>query len=130
MRGKNLAQKSLTGMLREIPFMLLKQFPILFEQICPIYRRLAKSPGKKEVEWDLQLLKKALLCLPSIRPDPRGTRRRFLLFIDALDENADAAENAELLAIITRLADCFHQKGEPGKKDILKIVVRVAIGQS
>ncbi|KAI1635272.1 hypothetical protein F4809DRAFT_614548 [Biscogniauxia mediterranea] len=120
LRGENTVQKSLHGMLRELVYQLLLQFPNYFNCIKARYESLVLESRSKRPEWDVANLKQCLLSLAEL-PVQSQVRSRFILFIDALDENEYAEENNEVVEIMKQLAESFALwKGNtPG--NILKI---------
>ncbi|KAI0596694.1 hypothetical protein F4775DRAFT_282821 [Biscogniauxia sp. FL1348] len=120
LRGKNTAQKSLHGMLRELVYQLLLQFPAYFNCIRPHYESLVLESRSKRPNWDFTSLKECLLSLSEL-PIEGPVRSRFILFIDALDENEFAKENIELVAIMKQLSDSFTREEGNASGNILKI---------
>ena len=120
LRGKNIIQKSLKGMLHELVFQLLSQFPAFFECVKPIYRSMILEKRQRRPEWDVPILKQCLMALCSLTTKSR-VRNRFILFIDALDENENSSENNEVLSIVKELAESFDTSKSTASGNILKI---------
>ncbi|KAI1491228.1 hypothetical protein F5X96DRAFT_488961 [Biscogniauxia mediterranea] len=120
LRGKNTVQKSLHGMLRELVYQLLLQFPNYFNCIKARYQSLVLESRSKRPEWDVENLKQCLLSLAEL-PVQSQVRSRFILFIDALDENESAEENKEVVGIMKQLAESFALWKGNTSGNILKI---------
>jgi hypothetical protein len=121
LRGANNVQKSLAGLLRELLYQVVLQFPAYFTScVESIYKQELHESTQGKIEWDVSLLKRCLLSLSEL--GPCTTRYRFLLFIDALDENAESSENREVLDLLNQLATVFTSTaGERQPGHILKI---------
>lgn len=117
LRGKSLVQKSLRGMLMEILYQVLEQYPRSFELIQPIFKNLRRL----KQGWDIKSLSQAMLHIPHIPPAVPGCRDRITLFVDALDENQNQDDNNNLLDIFESLKATY--KGFRAKPDapVLKI---------
>ncbi|KAI4600063.1 hypothetical protein KJ359_001164 [Pestalotiopsis sp. 9143b] len=102
LRGKSTTQKSLKGMLKELLYQLLRQFPHFYDQIGPIFRK--KVMVLDPHEWDTSSLKDGLLQIPRIISKSKTLRDRVFLFIDALDENENRHDNEELVGLFKSLA--------------------------
>ncbi|KAI0140697.1 hypothetical protein BJ166DRAFT_108575 [Pestalotiopsis sp. NC0098] len=102
LRGKSTTQKSLKGMLKELLYQLLRQFPQFFDLISPIYRRNVMKLDPPE--WDLSSLMGGLMQIPQIASKSGTTRVRVFLFVDALDENENRHENEILVQLFKRLS--------------------------
>ncbi|OCL02223.1 hypothetical protein AOQ84DRAFT_229435 [Glonium stellatum] len=120
LRGKDIVQKSLHGMLRELVYQLLSQFPDYFQCIKSLYQDLVLESHSRKPEWDVTNLKQCLLSLSEM-PIESQARNRFILFIDALDENQDSQENNEAVAIVKQLVELFAQRKEKTPGNVLKI---------
>ena len=135
LRGKSRVQKSLNGMLLEITFQVLTQFPEYFLSIKEIYTDLLRVSRNKRLEWSTEILKQCVLLIPLFLQAQKGSlferwkgsqpehsRTRLILFIDALDENEDQSENNEVISILKELAEFYSNSiFHPGVGPILKI---------
>jgi hypothetical protein len=119
LRGKALVQKSLQGMLTELLYQTLNQFPEFYKVLKPIY---AESAGRTAHSgWDLAGLLEGFSQIPHITSSSSTPRARLLFFIDALDENQDQKENKILMRAITGIAAEYEiRKNQPGSP-LLKI---------
>lgn len=117
LRGKSLVQKSLRGMLMELLYQVLGQYPRSFELIQPIFANLKKLKR----EWDVRSLSQALLQMPHIPPAVPGCRDRVTLFVDALDENQNQDDNNNLLSIFEDLSTTYRSVRAKGDAPVLKI---------
>lgn len=117
LRGKSLVQKSLLGMLTELLYQILDSYPRFFELIRPIFLDLKRTKR----DWDIRSLSQAMLHIPHLPPNVADCRERITLFIDALDENQNQDDNANLLGLFDDLRATY--KGVRHKPDapILKI---------
>ena len=115
LRGKSMVQKSLKGMLCELLYQLLLQFPALYPALEQFHRQLVTKTRNVRPDWDIESLKAGLLSISQFAP-PRGDRIRLVMFIDALDENHDQSDNEELLSFIRELAATVH-----GTSKLLKV---------
>ncbi|KAL2289344.1 hypothetical protein FJTKL_02347 [Diaporthe vaccinii] len=104
LRGKSLVQKSLRGMLMEILYQVLEQYPRSFELIRPIFKNLRRL----KQDWDIKSLSQAMLHIPHIPPAVPGCRDRITLFVDALDENQNQDDNNSLLDIFESLKATYR----------------------
>lgn len=99
LRGKSLVQKSLRGMLMELLYQLLEQYPRSFELIRPIFTHLRRL----KQDWDIKSLSRAMLHIPHIPASVPGCRDLITIFVDALDENQNQDDNNNLLSIFDSL---------------------------
>lgn len=117
LRGKSLVQKSLRGMLMELIYQVLDNYPRFFELIQSIFLNLKRM----KQNWDIQSLSQAVLHLPKLPPTVMGCRDRITLFIDALDENHNRDDNVTLLSIFDDLIATYRGvRGKPNAP-VLKI---------
>ncbi|KAG6355404.1 hypothetical protein INS49_003366 [Diaporthe citri] len=117
LRGKSLVQKSLRGMLMELLYQILQQYPRSFELISPIFLNLKRL----NQSWDIQSLSQAILHIPHIPPAVSGRRDRITLFIDALDENQKQDDNNTLLDIFDSLIRTYRSVRDKPDAPVLKI---------
>jgi len=110
MRGKNHAQKSLRGMLQELVYQSLVQFPGLFDLVRPIYRSLLGHRAGA-IDWGVDDLIECIVQLGNV-PPTEGVRNRFVIFVDALDENEEQDDNGKILSTLLRVASICEQNAE------------------
>lgn len=117
LRGKSLVQKSLRGMLMELLYQVLEQYPRSFHLIRPIFMNLKRL----KQDWDIRSLSQAMLQIPHIPPAVSGRRDRVTLFVDALDENQNQDDNNNLLSIFERLNATYRSVRVKPDAPVLKI---------
>lgn len=117
LRGKSLVQKSLRGMLMELLYQLLEKYPRSFEIIRPTFMSLKR--GKQD--WNIQSLSKAFISIPYVPPAVPGCKDHITLFIDALDEDQNQADNNTLLEILDDLLDTYRCVRNDPDTPVLKI---------
>ncbi|KAK7943808.1 uncharacterized protein PG986_012921, partial [Apiospora aurea] len=105
LRGKSVVQKSLAGMLKELLYQTLRQFPTFYPLISQICDRVQRPEGK--FEWDVASLSECFLKIPELTLGP-DCRARVIYFVDALDENEEQHENEQLLKLIQELHTTTH----------------------
>ncbi|KAI8631819.1 hypothetical protein F5Y19DRAFT_422185 [Xylariaceae sp. FL1651] len=119
LRGKSLVQKSLQGMLKELLYQTLNQFPHFFEVLRPIYVDAMKA--SVHGTWDLTSLIDGFSQIPLITSKNSNHRSRLFLFIDALDENQDQKDNETLMRVLNDIVTKYKvRRVEPGAP-LLKI---------
>ncbi|KAI3318127.1 hypothetical protein HD806DRAFT_325111 [Xylariaceae sp. AK1471] len=119
LRGKSLMQKSLRGMLTELLYHTLKQFPEFFVILKPLYEGVARRTA--DTQWNLSDLLKGFSQIPHMTSLSSSPRVRLFYFIDALDENQDQKENETLMRAIKDIASQYEKhKLQPGAP-LLKI---------
>ncbi|KAI3332754.1 hypothetical protein F4824DRAFT_474266 [Ustulina deusta] len=120
LRGKSLVQKSLQGMMQELLFQTLKQFPDFFVALKPIYERIVSKKGVS-AEWDLEDLMEGFSLIPDLAASSIEGRPRIFLFIDALDENQGQKNNEKLVRVLKDIVRKYQvRKAQPGTP-LLKI---------
>lgn len=119
LRGKSIVQKSLKGMLKELLYQLLRQFPGFYAQIDPIYKRSVRM--LMHHEWDLESLAEGFLQIPKLTSCSEKLRNRVFLFIDALDENENQKDNETMMKLIKRLSSEYESTAKNPKSPLLKI---------
>ncbi|KAI1178974.1 hypothetical protein F4777DRAFT_593631 [Nemania sp. FL0916] len=120
LRGKSLVQNSLHGMLQELLYQTLKQFPSFYKLLKPIYQK-ARLNADGDIKWDLSSLSEGFRLLPYLTSSDSTCRPRIFLYIDALDENRDHRDNKELVGILEDIVSTYEvQRMEPGAA-LLKI---------
>ncbi|KAK2601342.1 hypothetical protein N8I77_010797 [Diaporthe amygdali] len=117
LRGRSLIQKSLRGMLMELVYQVLGQYPRSFQLIQPIFLNL-KRQGQP---WDVASLSQAILQIPNIPPAMSGCRDRITFFIDALDETQNQDDNSALLSIFDDLLASHRSVRGSSEAPVLKI---------
>ncbi|KAI0432656.1 hypothetical protein F5Y09DRAFT_131419 [Xylaria sp. FL1042] len=120
LRGKSLVQKSLQGMIQELLYQILKQFPDFYVPLKPIHERkiAKKSLG---VKWDLDDLIEGFCRIPYLTALSMRGRPRIFLFIDALDENQDQNDNILLLQVLEGVLERYHVRKAQPSAPLLKI---------
>jgi hypothetical protein len=119
LRGKSMVQKSLDGMLKEILYQLLRQFPHFYPLIEPVYHDRLRAA--KDHPWDNQSLIDTVMRIPQITSIRQGVRDRIFLFIDALDENEDQQENEKMMRMIKDLSTQYRRTVTRSGAPLLKI---------
>lgn len=101
-------QKTIEGLLKELLFQVLNQFPHLFGIMKSHYARLITEQRKHLPDWDERTLK---ICLYDVLDCDKHTSdslsMKICFFIDALDEHI--GDNNQLLSIIELLARLSQQ---------------------
>ena len=100
-RGSEM-QKTMTGMLQQIVWSILRQVPALFTCVMPFFKDLTQTQRKREPKWDSEHLQSALISIVA----QREVRVRILFLVDALDEHyGDKERLASLLGKLIEKAD-------------------------
>ncbi|KAI1424788.1 hypothetical protein F5Y12DRAFT_714855 [Xylaria sp. FL1777] len=120
LRGKSLVQKSLQGMMQEILYRILKQFPEFFVLLKPIYERTV-SKTSFEVKWDLDDLIEGFSLIPDLTASSMKGRPRIFLFIDALDENQEQKYNEKLVRVLEDIVSKYRVRNARPGAPLLKI---------
>ncbi|KAI0968001.1 hypothetical protein F4678DRAFT_230959 [Xylaria arbuscula] len=114
LRGKSLVQKSFQGMIQELLYQILKQFPDFFVTLKPIYKKVV-SRSDSEVKWDLDELIQGFRLITDFTALSTRDRPRIFLFIDALDENQDQKDNIRLIKVLEEIVERYKErKMQPG----------------
>ncbi|KAF3002784.1 hypothetical protein E8E14_000058 [Neopestalotiopsis sp. 37M] len=107
------------GMLKELLYQLLQQFPSFYAQIRPIYDRKVKI--LVPCEWDLESLAESFMQIPKLTSSSKTLRNRVFLFIDALDENENQQDNETMMKLIKRLSSEYELTAKNTYSPVLKI---------
>lgn len=113
-------------MLLELTYQILAQFPQFYLTISDIYQNLLRASNHKKATWDTETLKQCVLRIPDFlllqsHDSLKGKRTRIILFIDALDENEDQADNIEVVSILKQIAERFSAHSGETNGSILKV---------
>ncbi|KAI0809525.1 hypothetical protein GGR55DRAFT_689298 [Xylaria sp. FL0064] len=120
LRGKSLVQKSLQGMIQELLYQILEQFPDFFVSLKPVYERAVLKTGSG-VKWGLEDLIEGFRLIADLSDLSMRGRPRIFLFVDALDENQDQKDNVKLLQVLREIVERYQaRKKQPGTP-LLKI---------
>ncbi|KAI1348803.1 hypothetical protein F5Y01DRAFT_206322 [Xylaria sp. FL0043] len=120
LRGKSLVQKSLQGMIQELLYQILEQFPGFFVSLKPVYERAVLKTGSG-VKWGLEDLIEGFRLITDLSDLSIRDRPRVFLFIDALDENQDQKDNIKLLEVLQELVERYQARKKRPGAPLLKI---------
>ncbi|KAI1746987.1 hypothetical protein F4782DRAFT_535834 [Xylaria castorea] len=120
LRGKSLVQKTLQGMMQELLYQILKQFPDFFVSLKPIYEKAISKTGH-EFKWDLDDLIEGFSLIPDLTASSVSGRPRIFLFIDALDENQDQKNNEKLVRVLKDIVGKYQVRKTQPRAPLLKI---------